>query len=712
MSTRDLRFRFIGDAQSLKGTFGEVAAGAQQMDRGLQRTDVSASNVGKTFTRTGKLFKSTGKVLKNSGLDALSAGSALASVVPQASGLASGIGAVTIGADALQATASSLGTFALPVMAAAAIAAAGAYAFLHEDTSAATDAFRRLDAEQAKVKAAHREVAVSAVAQREATRSLAAAQFTLEGAQIGLIESNRNLADTVKEYGRGSLEARTALLQQAQAEQAVKDARRDALDQARAALAASEKRSKASEAEARAVRDAKKEADKYGIALKTGFINGKDAVEMKKRIAAAADLEAKASLRTEARHRANAKEARAAANTLKGETNPALVALRKQLIAASNTELDMANAIAAMRNLASATGTAASGVQHVYDLLRNPPAAPTVSVRTLFSGGGGGGKPGGGKKGSDEFTEDGRRRRGITPLRGELSALSFSDVASTVIDARHRDDSLQDKVAGSRARSKARGEGITNPDKLDAREEKAVLEVRKKELNADATTVKGQRVKLRQRIVALRKRLASQRGSRRTAKKEKQSDWDDRIRDTLDRIRGLWDQDRAMARDLHEIQAEAKEIGYDIGNLDDQLAGMPNAVPDDGSTDSGSAAGGAGDAPVTERDYYEAEAAKARLTEDTADDAAAAGGLVGLAEREYAAAAASNDPRRIREAADTLAQARANLDALTKNTDALDNVAGKLDTFGGSSVVSFRGQDFVLRSLAPPSSDDLRELAI
>ena len=634
---------------------------------GMTSLNTSAVTVGKTFTRTGKTIKAAGKVFKNSGLDALSAGSALASVIPQASGLTSGLGAVTTGADALITTASSLGTVALPAMGAAAIAAAAAYAFLHEDVSAATEAFRHLDAEQAKVKTAHREVAVSALQQREATRGLTSAALSLEGAQIDLIRANRDLATAEKDHGRNSIEVRTATLEQAKAEQQLKETRRQIVDQSQAALATSKRRSQATQDEAKAVRDAKAEAEKYGIALRTGFINGKDAVEMKKRIAAAADLEAKASFRSESRHRSNSKELRAQADLLRGETNPALVNLRKQLIAASNTELDMANAIKAMRDLATAAGTAAGGVQHVYDLLRNPPSVPDLGAFPgggpgggggggRGRGGGGGGNPGipKGKQAATEFTGASKTETATRPIgprdyfrglhqKDRLTLipggtpLSPTDRAGLIIEGRHRGDSLQEKVINRNVAANAKAAGITNPDEIALRQERAVLKARKEEIRRDMATVR-RAVRQTKALIARRKHkraaaykaLKAVKGNSDAAKKRR-DDLNQQIDGHNQAIQSRYDELNALIRQGADLQAEAKEIGFDIQGLDAEIAATPDVEPSDdaGIGDTGDTGGtadaGTADAGVSPDAQAQIDQANQRATNaNRASDANAA----------------------------------------------------------------------------------------
>ncbi|MGE0025696.1 MAG: hypothetical protein AB7O78_01655 [Thermoleophilia bacterium] len=710
MSTRDLRVRFVGDAAGLKSSFAEANAATSGFSTGVGKAAVSSESAGKSITRTGKLFKAGGKFIKSSGLDAASAGAGFLSTIPALSGMSSSMGALITQATALTPVLAGLsGPAGLGLLVAGAAAVGVAFIAMRGDTETATAALRRMGDANKWVKDAHVLTARAAINQKEAVEGLGDALLSQEGAALSLEQAQKDLAAATKEYGAKSLEARSAALQVKQAEDSVKDSRREAVKTAQAAIAASERRAKATDAETRQVARQREEAEKLDWGLKRGLVTGKDREAVERKVTAALNAGSQASKKAEARHRANAAESKKAADMLNGQTNPALVALRKQLIAASNTELDMANAIAAMRNLAGAAGTAASGVQHVYDLLRNPPPVPGLGS---FPGGGG---KGGGKKTGAEKTSDSLEtaRRLVTPRRGELPPLSFTDIASGIIDRRHRDDSLQDKVAASRARSDAASRGISNPDKISAMEDKRVAELRKKEVQADINTVKRQRSKLRTRIVALRKRLASQRAARRNAKKDDQPKLDAAIADTISRIRGLWDQDRAMARDLAELQAEAKELGYDIQVLGAQINDLPDAVPED---DTGGDTGDTGPGPITPEEALDNAAALAALTPDVNDDIAVAEQAVAHYERSLAAAQAAGDVRGATAAAQALLNARTTLDQLKATRDNTDAVNDLNDTmkqgFGGSTVFGYRGQDYVLRSLAPPSSDDLRAATI
>lgn len=114
-------------------------------------------------------------------------------------------------------------------------------------------------------------------------------------------------------------------------------------------------------------------------------------------------------------------------------------------------------------------------------------------------------------------------------------------------------------------------------------------------------------------------------------------------------------------------------------------------------------------AQPTERDRREANAALAGLTVGTDDDIASAQAILGLSDEELAEAMRGGDAREIRTAAGNVSSARSTLqgliDALKENTTATTEATKQ--SFGGSVAFASRGQEYVLRSLAPPSSDRL-----
>jgi hypothetical protein len=151
--------------------------------------------------------------------------------------------------------------------------------------------------------------------------------------------------------------------------------------------------------------------------------------------------------------------------------------------------------------------------------------------------------------------------------------------------------------------------------------------------------------------------------------------------------------------DLLELKAELEQAIKDIG-FDAEVEAYSDAYGD----------GGEAVEPPTEGDFLDAEAAKAALTPGLDDDLAAAQAIEAKAQRDYDAALASNDPRRIAETAGALLSARQNreqIQATIANTEALNQNTEAMKGMSGSSVFGYRGQDYALRSIGLPSSDTL-----
>lgn len=162
---------------------------------------------------------------------------------------------------------------------------------------------------------------------------------------------------------------------------------------------------------------------------------------------------------------------------------------------------------------------------------------------------------------------------------------------------------------------------------------------------------------------------------------------------------------RRIAAEIAELLGMRAEVKARLEELDEQTEGeaYDAAFPD---------SGGEGEEPATAMDYAEAALAQAQLTPGLEDDLAAARQIESVAGSDYAAALASGDPRKIRDAANAYAQAQeqrkqleatiANTDALNANTDALRNA------FSGSAVFDYRSQ----RYASLPSSDRLETLGL
>ena len=531
-------------------------------------------------------------------------------------------------------------------------------------------------------------------------------------------EATRKVTEAENAGGKGSVEYRRALLDQARAQEAVRTARQDVIRQSVDALRTTKASAKAIDDEVVATRAAADEARKRRTLLQLSAITGKDAAAANREISRTLNAESKAASQSAAKHRDNAQRAREMADAI-GTATPRAQALHDKLLALSRTEVNTAAIVSNINAITSAADAASAGVAHVVGWLQTLNSTPGPSAT------GDGGKPKRpSKKGNDEWTggqtEDGwpspasRRPAAAAasmfrPLRGDLRGTTISDRTDAAIAARHRDDSLQDKRVGAAAAAKAKKRGVTNPDKLQEISDLAVLKVRKAEVIKDIAAVRKGLKKVVGAIGKARTKLAKQRASRRKAKKDDQSKLDSAISTTVSQIQGLWDQHRALLREGNELVAEARELGYDIKQLDTELKTLPDAAP--GDTDTGGTGDTGGDSGPTEADAIDAAIAEAALTPDTADDKAAADAAIDYWRRELDAARASGDPRRVSVAAQGLKQAQDNRAALDANTDAVnglkDSVDGLSRSFGGSTVFSYRGQDNPLRWMSPPSSDRL-----
>jgi hypothetical protein len=694
VSTRDLRVRFVGDASGLKGAFSEVNAAAATAGTGLRGADQNVNAVGKSFTKTGKLFKATGKVFRSSGLDALSASSAFASSIPALAGVSSGLGAATIAGEGLLSVAGTLGGFALPALGVAAIAAAGAYAFLHNDVSSATDALRQMEAENQRVKDSHVQVARAALAQKAAVEGVEDAQMAQRQSSLNLWQAQHDLAEIAKENGKSSLAYRQALLNVRQAEESVADARRASINSAQEVIRTVERRKKVTDEETAAVKRQAAEARKVALGLNLGLIAGKDREAASKKVAQALEAESKALNKSQARHKANAAAARDAAAAMKGDASPAAQQLRQKLLELSRTEVTMANAIAAMQALSAAAGGAASAVQHVYSLLANPPSVSNFRVPGISRGGGGGkGGQSSDARGVLNFAlarvpigspTDLARARGRGDRNERTAALNAEGAARKAGKSEE-----QIRIAGERAAAKVRQKNLlTIAGKIRARRKKLVVEVKKFDITARMKVkVPGPRFPDK-RTAALTRRLDM---------KAREED----IRNELE----------SLAADYTDAQVQLAELGADLADLDRQDEAESAAIAE--AAAGGGVTGGLG--PASPEDFLDAAAAEAALTPDVGDDIAVAEQAVAHFGRGLDAARAGGDPRAIAAAAQALLAARNNLDQLKAtrdNTDALNANTAAVQGFGGSSTFSYRGQDYTLRSLAPPSSDRLVEATI
>jgi hypothetical protein len=608
--------------------------------------------------------------------------------------VSSGLGAATIAGEGLLSVAGTLGGFALPALGVAAIAAAGAYAFLHNDVSSATDALRQMEAENQRVKDSHVQVARAALAQKAAVEGVEDAQMAQRQSSLNLWQAQHDLAEIAKENGKSSLAYRQALLNVRQAEESVADARRASINSAQEVIRTVERRKKVTDEETAAVKRQAAEARKVALGLNLGLIAGKDREAASKKVAQALEAESKALNKSQARHKANAAAARDAAAAMKGDASPAAQQLRQKLLELSRTEVTMANAIAAMQALSAAAGGAASAVQHVYSLLANPPSVSNFRVPGISRGGGGGkGGQSSDARGVLNFAlarvpigspTDLARARGRGDRNERTAALNAEGAARKAGKSEE-----QIRIAGERAAAKVRQKNLlTIAGKIRARRKKLVVEVKKFDITARMKVkVPGPRFPDK-RTAALTRRLDM---------KAREED----IRNELE----------SLAADYADAQVQLAELGADLADLDRQDEAESAAIAE--AAAGGGVTGGLG--PASPEDFLDAAAAEAALTSDLGDDIAVAEQAVAHFGRGLDAARAGGDPRAIAAAAQNLLQARQNLDQLKAtrdNTDALNANTAAVQGFGGSSTFSYRGQDYTLRSLAPPSSDRLVEATI
>lgn len=687
-NSRDLRVRFIGDAGSLKSTFAEVAGSASGAAKGFDVTEASAANVGRTFTRTGKVFKSTGKLLKSSGLDAASASAGFLSTIPALSGMAGGAGGVVTQLEGLANVAGSVGPAGIAVLAASAVAAGAAFVIFRDRVGAATEALNIQRTANEELAKSHRAVGAAVTTHKETLAGLRGAQLTQRANLLGLEQANRDVAKAEKDSGKGSLEYRSALLAQQQAQEAVRNGREDINRQSVEALRTTKAATKAIDDEVVSTRAAADEARKRQQMIALGLISGKDAAAASREIKKTLNAEAKASEQSAAKHKDNAQRTRELADAV-GTATPRAKKLHDRLLELSRTEVNMAAAISAMNAVRDAANSAAGGIQHVIDLLRTAASAP---------GPGGGGPTGGSAPDFKRLQELGRLPSNPSFGLARVPVGSSTDLARVESRGGRAADS-----ARRRAEAAARKAGANDTDASEAGD-RAFIAARKRTLNT-----------LRTRINARRKSLLKEVkkfdiNARRKVKVPGPK-YPDKRQAALDRRTAMKQREETIRQELETLSVDYADAAAELRDLGEQVAALDRADEAEAAEAADAAqekaAADAADAP-TERDFLEQAAAEATFTPGLGDDINASAALVGLADRELAAARASGDPRRITAALETLRQAQANFAALTDNTAAVQaNTEAIAQAFGGSTVFAYRGQDFALRSLVAPSSDRL-----
>jgi len=573
----------------------------------------------------------------------------------------------------------------------AAVAAAGVgIALLSQRTSYAEASQRGFSDATRGAASASREAASALDAQKAATDRLTGANIGIKEAQLRFKESTQAVAEAERTYGkrsdeatRAQLELRRAVLGLSSAKREQRDATKGATDAARETTAATTKEVDQAQ---RAVNIAR---ERVNVTRQLGG-STKDLVPLEKALASAqknlADKSGDAALRLLASARASDSAAKAA-----GGATPEARALRDELNRLSKASINAALATA-LGNIGAAASSAADGVQSLYNKLLNPPAAPRFNLSGVPTGGGG--RPG------QESQE--RRRLPSNPSFGLRGAPvgSPTDLARTTSAGDRRGRS-----ARIDAETRARKPGVSDED-VSQEGERAFIAARK-------TTVNTLRRKINARRKALIVKLKRFDISARMKVRVPGPKWVNQRQAALDRraamkatADGIREELEGLAVDYRDLALELRDLGEQVSALDrtdEAEAASAAAVP----TDAPEAAAAA----PTAGDYLDAAAAEAALTPDLGDDLAAALAIEGQANAELASARASGDPRRIADAARaalSARQSREQIEATMANTNALNaNTDAVKQSFGGSVTFGFRGQDYVLGSLAPPSSDRL-----
>lgn len=696
-NSRDLRVRFIGDAGSLKSTFAEVTSGAAATAQGLGYAGASADNVGRTFTKTGKVFKSTGKLLKSSGLDAASAGSSFLSTIPALSGVSTATGGLIVGLESLTQVAASVGPAGLAVMAVAAVGAGAAFVVLRDRVGAAESAMNVMTEANKRAISASRAAEAAAMSQAESVDAARSASISEREAVLRLADAHKAVQAALKESGRGSIEYRRALLDEQRAEIELRTAKRERIKAGQEAVRQAQESNRKSREAIKAAQDEVQATSKNTLANRLGVIQGKDAARQAALNAAAQRRLGDAIGASTAKHLENAKRASAAAAAM-GSATPKAAALSRQLRILSQLEINRALA-ASIAAIGSAANSASAGVQHLIELVR-------ASQSTRRGGGGVGGGGGGGGGGTQ--SADARTRLPSNPSFALMRVPIGSPTDLSRVGSRGDRAANTARVRAERAARK----GGASEDDIREAGDRAFIAARKSTIKLLRTRINARRIAL---IAKLKKfdinarRKVKVPGPKYPEKRQAAIDRRAAMKETE---RGIRDELETLAVDYADLAAEARDLGEDLKALDraDEAEAAAAAADDQQARDD------AATAAPTAGDFLDAAAAEAALTPGLDDDLAAAVALENQANADLDAARASGDPRRIADAARAALAARqnreqieatmANTDALTANTEAITQV------FGGSTVFAYRGQDYSLRSLAPPSSDRLVDAGV
>ena len=293
----------------------------------------------------------------------------------------------------------------------------------------------------------------------------------------------------------------------------------------------------------------------------------------------------------------------------KGTTKRLVAALSKTFGELPNaTRKAAAEVVAGLAPIQAGLDLTSSKARALFDLLASPHNVSPIKFPTL--GGLPPATPAGprGTRKPDAFGEDAlsgpvaSRIARITADPGIVrrvaggSPLSASDFAAASIASRHRNDAVQDRRASADAQRAAGFEGITNPDKLALIGERAVVKTRRAEILADVQTVKAgaQRVNAQIRAQKVRKKKALAALGKLHKGDQKYDDQKQRVMDIARRISELYDELNGFIVQAADLRAEAASIGWDIGDLNAEIAKAPNVVPPE-PAETGSDTGGTAD---------------------------------------------------------------------------------------------------------------------
>ncbi|MGE4428990.1 MAG: hypothetical protein AB7G37_21255, partial [Solirubrobacteraceae bacterium] len=502
------------------------------------------------------------------------------------------------------------------------------------------------------------------------------------------------------------LEHRRALIDLKGAQIAAGQATRERVKASDAALQASVKSARATDDEVKSAQEAATAAREAAMGVRLRLIQGEAAERVLKAQESAERRLAKALQASEGRHRANAREANRLANAV-GSATPKAAALQAKLRSLAQTELNMAAHAAALNSVTSAANAASSAVNSVVAALQRASSAPRPSAAPARGRGTTPRNFNPFSKGENSYTSnatggpDGPARPGVgaglrrVPL-GSPTSLSRIGSAGDVKAERAR-------MAGEAA---ARKEGKSDEGIRRAGE--------KRYIQARQATITKLKNAITRRRGALVKSLKAKLKARKNTKvpapgkkgREKAIDKRQRLTQQIDDIR---DELETLYQDFVDLKLEADQLGLEMDELHREDEAEEAEARDEAAT-----------AAIDREDaQLDAAVAQAALTAGLGDDLAAAGAVEAVALRRYNEAVASGDPRRIADTARDLLSARQNresIEASMKNTDAVEeNTAAVREAtaaFSGAVAFEYRGQQEVIRTLAPPSSDRLTEVAL